>query len=217
MSVACRCDREGTLAEVCDKQTGACLCRPGVTGTRCDSCRRGHCDLFPVCEKCPSCFFTLDQQRQNISLALGILTSNLLPSRPSDFGPKILSLEIKARRIQNFINLPPSISQQIEEALSTLHELGWEKVGFKFLKVFTIHCTLWWRQFLTLYLFFLLFRDHVERVDDSLSPFTYTNFGKDVDKLQSLLDSLTKFYNVQVDTKTNITDPSVVGQNHRHI
>ncbi|XP_008319201.1 laminin subunit beta-3 [Cynoglossus semilaevis] len=174
---SCRCDREGTLAEVCDKQTGACLCRPGVTGTRCDSCRRGHCDLFPVCEKCPSCFFTLDQQRENISLALGILTSNLLPSRPSDFGPKILSLEIKARRIQNFINLPPSISQQIEEALSTLHELG----------------------------------DHVERVDDSLSPFTYTNFGKDVDKLQSLLDSLTKFYNVQVDTKTNITDPSVVG------
>lgn len=69
----------------------------------------------------------------------------------------------------------------------------------------------------TLLFFFLLFRDHVERVDDSLSPFTYTNFGKDVDKLQSLLDSLTKFYNVQVDTKTNITDPSVVGQNHRHI
>src|SRR4029434_4211594 len=32
-----------------EQSTGACLCRPGVTGERCDSCSRGHCDSFPKC------------------------------------------------------------------------------------------------------------------------------------------------------------------------
>uniref|UniRef100_A0A3Q3N640 Laminin, beta 3 n=1 Tax=Mastacembelus armatus TaxID=205130 RepID=A0A3Q3N640_9TELE len=116
----CQCDTEGTLPEVCDKQTGTCLCRPSVTGTRCDSCQRGHCNSFPACEMCPSCFFTLDEQRQNLSLALERLSLRF-PSRPGStgdlgsFGPRVLALEASLNLIQNSISLPPTIVKSIDE------------------------------------------------------------------------------------------------------
>ncbi|GAA6225593.1 laminin subunit beta-3 [Lates japonicus] len=120
----CRCDTEGTLPEVCDKQTGACLCRPGVTGTRCDSCGRGHCDSFPTCETCPSCFFTLDAQRQNISLALERLSPRF-PPRPDlgNFGLRIRTLETSLNLIRDSIVLPPSTARQVDDALSQLEKL----------------------------------------------------------------------------------------------
>uniref|UniRef100_A0A4W6BUC7 Laminin, beta 3 n=1 Tax=Lates calcarifer TaxID=8187 RepID=A0A4W6BUC7_LATCA len=120
----CRCDTEGTLPEVCDKQTGACLCRPGVTGTRCDSCSRGHCDSFPACETCPSCFFTLDAQRQNISLALERLSPSF-PPRPDlgNFALRIQTLETSLNLIRDSIVLPPSTTSQVDDALSQLEKL----------------------------------------------------------------------------------------------
>ena len=129
MSSACGCDTDGTLPEVCDQQTGACLCRLGVTGTRCDSCTRGHCDSFPACETCPSCFFTLDARMQNISLTLKGLSPSF-PSRPGGdtdigkFGPRIQTLEASLKLIQDSILLPPNIVKQIDDALSRLDKLG---------------------------------------------------------------------------------------------
>lgn len=127
-STACQCDAEGTLPEGCDKQTGACLCRPGVTGARCDSCGPGHCDSFPACETCPSCFFTLGAQRQNLSLALERLSPSF-PSRPGgggdlgNFGPRIHALEASLNLIRNSISLPPSTARQVDDALSQLNKL----------------------------------------------------------------------------------------------
>uniref|UniRef100_A0A3B5LRA2 Laminin subunit beta 3 n=1 Tax=Xiphophorus couchianus TaxID=32473 RepID=A0A3B5LRA2_9TELE len=94
----CPCDTAGTLQEVCNRKTGECLCRPGATGPRCDSCSRGYCDSFPACELCPNCFFTLDSQRRNVSLALDKLSFRL-PSLPGgggdlgSFGPRFRELE----------------------------------------------------------------------------------------------------------------------------
>lgn len=127
-ATACRCDTAGTLQEGCNKQTGACLCQPGITGARCDSCRRGHCDSFPACETCPSCFFTLDAQRQNLSLVLERLSSNF-PSRPGgasnagNIGPRIHALEASLNLIRDSISLLPSPTQQVKDTLAHLDKL----------------------------------------------------------------------------------------------
>lgn len=122
----CSCNGDGTLPEGCDKQTGVCLCRPGLMGARCDSCSRDRCNSFPGCKLCPSCFFTLDAQRQNISLALSRLT--LLPhpgvsGDSKDFGPRIRALESSLNNIRSSISLPPPIASQIDKALSLLDQL----------------------------------------------------------------------------------------------
>lgn len=126
-ATACQCDAEGTILEGCNKKTGACLCRPGVTGSRCDSCSRGHCDSFPACETCPSCFFTLDAQRQNLSLALKSFLTRPGGSgvHVGDFVPRIRALEARLNLIRNSISLPPSTTQQVNDALSQLDMLRW--------------------------------------------------------------------------------------------
>lgn len=44
----CDCNLEGVLPEICDDR-GRCLCRPGVEGPQCDSCRSGSYS-FPICQ-----------------------------------------------------------------------------------------------------------------------------------------------------------------------
>ncbi|XP_028615306.1 laminin subunit alpha-3 [Grammomys surdaster] len=46
----CDCNLEGVLPEICDDH-GRCLCRPGVEGPQCDSCRSGSYS-FPICQVC---------------------------------------------------------------------------------------------------------------------------------------------------------------------
>lgn len=103
------------------------MCRPGISGTRCDSCSRGHCDSFPGCEKCPSCFFTLDAQREKLSSALEKLSLRV-PSRPGDgdlgnFTPRIRVLEASLSLIQKSISLPPGVAVQVDDAVSELNKL----------------------------------------------------------------------------------------------
>ncbi|KAM8757559.1 laminin subunit beta-3 isoform 1-T2 [Acanthopagrus schlegelii] len=162
----CRCDAEGTLPEGCDKQTGVCLCRPGVTGARCDTCSHGHCNSFPTCEICPSCYFTLDTQRQNLSLAVERLYTSF-PSRPGGtgdlgtFGPRILNLLERLNLIRNSISLPPSTAEKVDDALSQLDKL----------------------------------RDQVAKVDKDLPALERTpGLDSELDKLRTLLDRLTVEY-----------------------
>ncbi|KAL6111275.1 lamb3 [Pungitius sinensis] len=179
----CRCDTEGTLSEVCDKRTGACLCRPGVNGTRCDSCSRGHCDSFPGCKTCPSCFFTLDAQREKLSSTLEKLSLRL-PSRPVDgdlgnFTPRIRELETSLNLIQNSISLPPSVGVQVDDALSELNKL----------------------------------RDQVDKINNDLSPLERApGLNSELDRLQALLDSLTLEYKAKMDAKNNSVGQNNTGE-----
>ncbi|KAA8593691.1 hypothetical protein FQN60_009807 [Etheostoma spectabile] len=179
----CRCDAEGTLPGGCDKQTGACLCRPGVRGTRCDSCSRGHCDSFPGCETCPSCFFTMDAQRQNLSAALERLSPRF-PSRPGgagdpgNFVPRILILENSLNLIRDSISLPPGITTQVDDALLQLDKL----------------------------------RNQMDRVNSDLTPLTPTpGLDSELDRLQALLDSLTLVYKAKKDAKDNSSNQNNAG------
>ncbi|XP_049633449.1 laminin subunit alpha-5 [Suncus etruscus] len=49
-----RCDCSPCGTEACDPQSGRCLCKPGVKGTRCDHCQEGHFG-FEGCGGCQPC------------------------------------------------------------------------------------------------------------------------------------------------------------------
>lgn len=118
----CKCAVGGTVPGGCDKRSGACLCRQGVTGARCDACSRGHCNGFPSCDVCPSCFFTMDTQLRNLSLGLERLSQNL-PSLSGASGPQILALEALLTQIRDSLPLPPPSVNQVNQALSQLSRL----------------------------------------------------------------------------------------------
>lgn len=59
---ACECNLEGTRQPMCDKATGACNCRAGVSGRLCDHCSRGFKKDFPSCPQCHLCFDQWDTE-----------------------------------------------------------------------------------------------------------------------------------------------------------
>lgn len=59
---ACNCNPEGTSWPQCDKATGVCNCRAGVTGRFCDQCGRGFEKDFPSCRQCHLCFDEWDTE-----------------------------------------------------------------------------------------------------------------------------------------------------------
>ena len=52
---ACNCHPNASLSFVCDKTTGQCDCREGVTGAQCDTCQDNTTGIFPTCEPCDEC------------------------------------------------------------------------------------------------------------------------------------------------------------------
>ena len=37
----CECDLTGTVDEICQKNSGVCICKPNFTGAKCDQCAPG--------------------------------------------------------------------------------------------------------------------------------------------------------------------------------
>ncbi|XP_054879283.1 laminin subunit beta-3-like isoform X2 [Poeciliopsis prolifica] len=179
----CQCDSAGTLPEVCNRKTGVCLCRAGVTGPRCDSCSRGRCDSFPACELCPDCFFSMDAQRRNVTLALDKLSLRL-PSLPGgggdlgSLGPRFQELEADLARIRESVSRPPKTVTQLEDAQFLLNKL----------------------------------RDDLEKVDDDLPPpVRDPALEVELDKLQDLLDSISSMYKEKKDSTGTVVDPDDAG------
>ncbi|XP_043977386.1 laminin subunit beta-3 [Gambusia affinis] len=175
----CQCDTRGTLPEVCNRKTGQCLCRVGVTGPRCESCSRGHCDSFPACELCPDCFFAMDSQRRNVSLALDKLSFRL-PSLPGgggdlgSFGPRLQELEAGLAQIRKSVSRPPKTVTQLEDALFLLNKLG----------------------------------EDLKKVNGGLPPpVRDPGLEAELDKLRDLLNNISAIYQAKKDSTGIVIDP----------
>ncbi|PKU37545.1 laminin subunit beta-3 [Limosa lapponica baueri] len=125
----CDCDFQGTEDVGCDKTTGRCLCRPGVTGTRCDQCQRGHCSTYPGCELCHPCFRAYDGDIQRLRLrqaGLSNSTSHLpLGSGGSRFGPRLAQAEGNVQQAQGILGRSPATEQslaQVRSAVAAIRE-----------------------------------------------------------------------------------------------
>lgn len=81
---ACRCNLKGSNKPMCDKDTGACNCKVGVTGRYCDQCAPKFKQEFPACPRCHMCF---DEYEADVSsLADSVhdlvrLAANIGPTR----------------------------------------------------------------------------------------------------------------------------------------
>ena len=45
----CNCDSEGVARDICDPNTGSCICMVNFAGPRCDVCNAGYY-RFPTCD-----------------------------------------------------------------------------------------------------------------------------------------------------------------------
>ncbi|XP_017651521.1 laminin subunit beta-3 [Nannospalax galili] len=129
---ACDCDFRGTEGPGCDKTSGRCLCRPGLTGRRCDQCQRGYCDRYPVCVACHSCFHTYDAQLQEQALRLGGLRNTTEGLRTGtgleDHGlaSRLLDAKTKIEQIREILGGASITEQdvaQVANAILTIRQM----------------------------------------------------------------------------------------------
>ncbi|XP_055635054.1 laminin subunit alpha-1 isoform X2 [Toxorhynchites rutilus septentrionalis] len=74
----CDCNREGSLSDECDLQTGQCFCKPGITGRRCDRCELPkHIVQGYKCKPCDNCTVILIDDLTELSSLLVRETSHI--------------------------------------------------------------------------------------------------------------------------------------------
>ncbi|NXG63298.1 LAMB3 protein, partial [Hemiprocne comata] len=120
----CDCDFQGTEDVGCDKTSGQCLCRPGVTGHRCDQCQRGHCSSYPGCQLCHPCFRAYDGDIQRLRLrqaGLGNSTARPPPGGGgSRFSPRLSQAENNVQQAQGILGRSPATEQSLARVGSAL-------------------------------------------------------------------------------------------------
>ncbi|KAM8816498.1 laminin subunit beta-3 isoform 1-T3 [Rhynchonycteris naso] len=126
---ACDCDFRGTQGPGCDKASGRCLCRPGLTGSRCDQCQRGYCDRYPLCTACHPCFQTYDADLQEQALRLSSLrnaTATLWPGPgPEDPGlaSRVQDAKRKIEQIQAILGSAPATEREVAQVANAIFSI----------------------------------------------------------------------------------------------
>ncbi|XP_008058180.1 laminin subunit beta-3 [Carlito syrichta] len=126
---ACDCDFRGTEGPGCDKASGRCLCRPGLTGPRCDQCRRGYCDRYPVCVACHPCFQTYDADLRENAGRLSSLrnaTASLLSGpglEDRGLASRILGAKRKMEQIQAILGSPSVTEQEVAQVANAIFSI----------------------------------------------------------------------------------------------
>uniref|UniRef100_A0A8C8ZZ34 Laminin subunit beta-3 n=1 Tax=Prolemur simus TaxID=1328070 RepID=A0A8C8ZZ34_PROSS len=126
---ACDCDFRGTEGPGCDKTSGRCLCRPGLTGPRCDQCQRGYCDRYPVCVACHPCFHTYDAALREQALRFGSLRNATasLWSGPAledrGLASRIRDTNNKIEQIQAILRSPSVTEQEVAQVANGISSI----------------------------------------------------------------------------------------------
>lgn len=126
---ACDCDFRGTESPGCDKASGRCLCRPGLTGPRCDQCQRGYCDRYPVCVACHPCFQNYDADLQEQALRLSSLrntTATLWPGHGLEdprLASRILDAKNRMEQIQAILGGAPVTEQEVAQVANAIFSI----------------------------------------------------------------------------------------------
>ncbi|NXR73991.1 LAMB3 protein, partial [Pycnonotus jocosus] len=120
----CDCDFDGTEEPGCDRATGRCLCRAGVTGPRCDRCQQGHCGPYPGCQLCHPCFHThhgdvqrLRQRRAGLANATALLPAG---TGGSQLGPRLSQAQGNLQQARGILGHPAVTQQSLAQAGTAL-------------------------------------------------------------------------------------------------
>ncbi|XP_040302259.1 laminin subunit beta-3 [Herpailurus yagouaroundi] len=126
---ACDCDFRGTEGPGCDKASGRCLCRPGLTGPRCDQCQRGYCDRYPVCVACHPCFQSYDADLRGQALRLSGLhnaTASLWPGlglEDPGLTARIMGAKSKMEQIQAILASASVTEQEVSQVANAIFSI----------------------------------------------------------------------------------------------
>ncbi|VTJ74919.1 Hypothetical predicted protein [Marmota monax] len=126
---ACDCDFRGTENLGCDKASGRCLCRPGLTGRRCDQCQRGYCDRYPVCVACHPCFQTYDSDLKEQARRLHSLrnaTAGLRPGPGLDdrgLASRVRDAKAKIEQIQTILGSALVTEQDVAQVANAVFSI----------------------------------------------------------------------------------------------
>uniref|UniRef100_A0A8C9EGX9 Laminin subunit beta 3 n=1 Tax=Pavo cristatus TaxID=9049 RepID=A0A8C9EGX9_PAVCR len=134
----CNCDFQGTEDVGCDKSTGRCLCRPGVTGPRCDQCQRDHCSSYPSCEPCHPCFHTYDGDIQRLRLRLqqaSLSNSSMGLPGGSHLGLRLSRAQGSVQQAQGILGHSSAAEQGLAQLGSALTQMQGINPNFQFLDV----------------------------------------------------------------------------------
>ncbi|KAG8504403.1 Laminin subunit beta-3 [Galemys pyrenaicus] len=129
LALGCDCDFRGTEGPGCDKASGRCLCRPGLTGPRCDQCQRGLCGRSPACVSCHPCFQVHDADLRAQARRLGGLrnaTTSLglgsgLAAR--DLASRVLDARTKMEQIQAVLGKAAATEQEVAQVANAVRSI----------------------------------------------------------------------------------------------